>query len=91
MIKYGYKTVVARDDFHKGIIVEIMSDGKVVAREYSKNEYGERQVSASIKEIDVDNVARMKTPIGKMREITKQLGTGKFAIDEEVISIIDID
>ena len=84
---YGHKKVVAFDEFNEGLIVECMNE-KIVCREYIKNEYGERQLTNYEKEIDLVKVAKMKTPIGQMREISKQLGTGNFAIDELVIKLI---
>jgi len=88
MNKYGQKTLLKSGEFYEGIVVEIMGDGRLVAREYYKNEYDELQVGDPIKEIDFVIVAGMKTPIGKMREITKQLGHGNFAIEEEVLKMI---
>lgn len=85
--KYGYKVVIKNKDFHEGLIVEIVNE-TVVAREYYKNEFNEREVSNSGFEIDIIPVARKKTPIGQMREISKQLGTGNYAIDEEIITLI---
>lgn len=85
--KYGYKEVVKNEDFHEGLIVEIVN-GTVVAREYYKNEFNEREVSNSRFEIDIIPVVRKKTPIGQMREISKQLGTGNYAIDEDIITLI---
>lgn len=85
--KYGYKVVVKNEDFYEGLVVEIVND-TVVAREYYKNEFNERQVRNSRFEIDIIPVARKKTPIGQMREISKQLGTGNYAIDEDVITLI---
>lgn len=86
--KYGYKTLLKSGEPYEGIVVEIMGDGKIVAREYYKNDYNELQVGDPIQEIDFVIVSRMRTPIGKMREITKQLGHGNFAIEEEVLKII---
>ena len=84
---YGRKKVVAFNEFNEGLIVECMNE-KIVCREYIKKEYGERQLTNYEKEIDLVEVAKMKTPIGQMREISKQLGTGNFAIDELVIKLI---
>lgn len=88
MNKYGYKQVLTFDEFQEGLIVECVN-GKIVCREYKKNEYGERQRTDYEKEIDLIQVANKKTPIGQMREISKQLGRGDFAIDEEVIALIE--
>ena len=85
--KYGYKVVIKNKAFHEGLIVEIVNE-TVVAREYYKNEFNEREVSNSGFEIDIIPVTRKKTPIGQMREISKQLGTGNYAIDEEIITLI---
>lgn len=88
-MEYGYKKVVKNDEFYEGIVVERSEEGQVVAREYIKNEYGEQMQEGVIKEIDFVKVSTKKTPIGKMREIVKQIGTGKFVIDEDVIAMIE--
>lgn len=88
MEKYGYKPVVKGDEFREGIIVERAENGEIVARAYTKNEYNERVASDWREKIDFPEVAKKKTPIGKMREIAKQLGHGNFAIDESVVEII---
>lgn len=87
MKKYGYKMVVKFDEFREGWIVEFVN-GKLMAREYIKNEFRETVQTGGEKEIDFVKVISKKTEIGKMREITKQLGHGNFVIDEGVIAVI---
>jgi len=89
MEKYGNKLVVKSDDFYEGIVVETARGGRIVAREYTKNEYDEKVVGEEITEFDFVEFYKIKTPIGKMRKIARKLGTGKFAIDEDVVEMIE--
>ena len=90
MEKYGYKQIVKKGEFREGRIVESTGSGEIICREYfinSEYELDSEDISKSPK-IDIAKVAIKKTPIGQMREITKQLGIGNFMIDEEVVEML---
>ena len=87
MRTYGEKLVLEFDSFYNGLVVEVVND-KVVCRNYYKSEFGERQVESDGIKIDLIAVAKNDTHISQMREISRQIGASKFAIDESVVEFI---
>ena len=85
--EYAKKKVVTSDEQHVGIIVE-EKDGDLIARSYYKNEFKTYIAEEKFYPLDVIKVQKMRTEVSKVREISRQLGTGHYVISEDAIPLI---
>ena len=86
--KYGGKIVVGDMEPKEGYILEPVN-GELVVRKYYKTKYG-----AYIRDyreeyhIDIFKVMKAKTPLGKVRKISQQLGDGDYYISENAVGVL---
>lgn len=84
---FAKKRVVGPKDVYCGLIVEA-KDGGMVARKYYKNEYGTYLAEEDYYDIFLPDVHKKKTDLAKIREISRQLETGNYAISLEAIALL---
>ena len=87
IIKFVGKRVIQPREHYCGLIVE-RKDYGLVARRYYKNEYDTYVAETDYQRIFLPDVHKKKTEMGKVREISRQLETGNYAISREAIELL---
>ena len=89
MIKeYGKKRVVAECIPDMSVIIE-EKDGNLVAKVYERDRFNQCTPKFTYRLLDIKRVQSISIEIRKVREITRQLGTGGYVIHSNAIPLIN--
>lgn len=86
--EYGTKKVVTDFDKSKSIIIE-QKNGELVARIYERDVFNKCISEYSHRKLDIKRVQKINDAVAKVREITRQLGTGGYVIHKDVLPLIN--
>lgn len=89
MREYGGKPVIEHGEFREATVVEVNSECEVVARKYYKNEFEEKQAGDYVADIDIIPVVIESKPNAQMEELTRQIQSEDFVVDESVVDLIE--